>query len=93
MSEVPGGAQQMIKASDMKKWAWAEPFRPYRVYLKDGRHFDVPNPRWTLVGEPVVILPIPSEVDPRQTVPEHTEMVFYREIDRVEPLPDDAAVK
>jgi len=77
----------MIKAKDMKQWAWAEPFRPFRVHLKDGRHFDVPERTWTLVGEPVILLPIPSEVDPRQSVPEHLEMVDYHLIDRVELLP------
>jgi hypothetical protein len=83
----------MITAKDMKKWAWAEPFQPFRVYLTDGRQFDVPEPTWTLVGEPVICLPVPSEVDPRQTVPEHLEMVDYRLIDKVEPLPAPTPVR
>jgi hypothetical protein len=83
----------MIKANDMKQWAWARPFRPFRVYLTDGRQFDVPEPTWTLVGEPVILLPIPSEVDPRQSVPEHLEMVDYHLIERVEPLPKPTSTR
>jgi hypothetical protein len=77
----------MITANDMRQRIREQPFRPFRVYLTDGRHFDIPEPTWTLVGEPVIILGIASEDDPRQSVPERTEMVHYHLIDRVETLP------
>jgi hypothetical protein len=87
------GRTVMITANDIRQRIRAHPFQPFRVYLTDGRHFDIPDPTWTLVGEPVIFLGVASEDDPRQRVPERTEMVDYALIDRVETLPAATATK
>ncbi len=83
----------MIRASDMRQRILERPFRPFRVYLKDGRHFDIHDPTWNLVGEPVFLIGVAPEDDPRSSVPDRHERVPYELIDRVEPLPAGTAAR
>ena len=46
----------MVTASDLRQRILASPFEPFRVHLIDGRHFDVHDPTWNLVGEPVCLI-------------------------------------
>lgn len=77
----------MITPADMRQRIQERPFRPFRVYLKDGRQFDVPDPFWALVGEPILILGVRAKDDPQSHIPDHSVWVDYRLIDRVELLP------
>jgi len=82
----------MITAHDMRQRILAQPFRPFRVYLTDGRHFDIHDPTWNLVGEPVFLIGVAPDDDPRARVPERHEWVPYELIDRIELLPAATAV-
>jgi hypothetical protein len=83
----------MITAADVRQRIQERPFRPFRVYLKDGRQFDVPDPFWTLVGEPVLILGVAAKDEPPSHIPDHSVWVDYRLIDRVELLPVETAAQ
>jgi len=37
----------MIDVSELRKWRYAEPFRPFELVLDDGRRFLIRNP-WNL---------------------------------------------
>lgn len=64
-----------------------EPFRPFRIYLKDGQHFDV-RQRWNnVVGTNLVALGIPRPGDPDPyPIAERKVEIRAEEVARVEPL-------
>ena len=68
-----------------RQWFKQKPFQPFRVYVKDGRTFDVRHRNMNLVAETYVKIGIP---DLTGSVPicDHTEYVAIRQIDRIEPL-------
>jgi hypothetical protein len=70
----------------------AHPFRPFRVCLTDGRHFDIHDPVWNLVGEGIFLIGLPPQDDPRSRYPDRHEWVPYHLIDRVELLPAASAI-
>ena len=76
----------MITAADMRKRILERPFQPFRVYLKDGRHFDIHNPAWNLAADAIFLIGVAPEDDPGSRVAERHERVEYRLIDRVESL-------
>lgn len=77
----------MVTANDIRQRILEHPFQPFRVYLKDGRQFDIVRPSWNLVGEPVLLIGVAPEDDPKARVPDRHEWVPYELIAKVEPLP------
>ena len=77
----------MITVADIRTRVWDErPFLPFRMHLKDGRSFDIVQPRWNLVADVVMMVGVGLD-DPRTGFPDRLEMVYYGQIDRLEPLP------
>jgi hypothetical protein len=56
----------MMPPEELRGFLRAQPFRPFRVNLTDGRHFDVRHPDMMLVGVGFVVIgiPQPREADP-----------------------------
>ncbi len=59
------------------------PFRPFRMYLKDGQVFDLRSPQGHLAGDTCIQVGIfdPNKPD---SFAEYWEFVFYSEIERLE---------
>lgn len=81
----------MITPQDMRRRILAHPFLPFRVYLTDGRHFDVHDPTWNVVGEPVFLIGVAPQDEPGSRFPDRHEWIPYRLIDKVEALPSQTA--
>ena len=62
-----------------------EPFRPFRVYLKDGRVFDIRFPHLTRVGVDYLLIGVPANHEPIPFA-EYTVKVPLSQVDRVESL-------
>ena len=67
-----------------------KPFVPFRVFVKDGRSFDVRQETHALVGEQVFLVGVPSLEIPGW-LPESAEHIDLDLIDRVEELTPPAA--
>ena len=68
-----------------KQWFKQKPFHPFRVYVKDGRTYDVRHRNMNLVAETYVKIGIPDLTGSRP-ICDHTEYVALKQIDRIEPL-------
>ena len=77
----------MITADEMRRRYYERPFRPFRIYLADGRQFDIPEPTWYAVGEPILIVGIAADGEAKPGIPDRTEWIAYDLIDRVELIP------
>jgi len=80
----------MITPDEFRRRKDEYPFRPFRIYLRDGRHYDVPDHIWYLVGESVMKVGIPPDDNPKSRYAERSEWVEYQDIDRLESLPASA---
>jgi hypothetical protein len=58
------------------------PFQSFRIYMNDGRHFDVRHPEMILLSRSTVHVGLP----PDDEVAERIEMLHVRNITSVEPL-------
>ncbi len=76
----------MVTATDVRQRILQHPFQPFRVYLTDGRRFDVYDPTWNLVADAVLLIGISPSDDPQSRLPDRHERIDYRQIARVEPL-------
>lgn len=61
------------------------PFQPFRLLLRDGRAYEIRNPRMNLLAESFIKVGIPDPSLP-EPVCDHTEYVRLDEIIRTEPL-------
>jgi hypothetical protein len=79
----------MITAEEIRKRFREHPFRPFRIHLTDGRHFDIKDPTWHLALEPLLIVGLPPEGRPSSSYPApgRSEWVPYKLVERIEPLP------
>lgn len=75
----------MIDTMDLYRTLHRKPFQPFRVYLKDGRSYDIRYPRNNVVGTTFFVIGIPTPEDP-EFVAERTIRVLRDRIDRVEDL-------
>jgi len=66
------------------------PFEPFRIYLTDGRVFDIRYPELNMVGVTYMIIGVPEPNDP-DPVADHFIKVHLSHFDRIEPLPDKPA--
>ncbi len=67
-----------------------KPFQPFRVFLRDGRTFDIRYPRMNLLARTYVNIGIPEAGTPLPLC-DHTEFVRLSEIARVEMLSSEAS--
>ena len=70
----------------MREWLKRRPFQPFRVYVADGRIYDVRHPRTNLLAYTYINIGVPAP-DLPASVCDHTEYVALKDITRVEPLP------
>jgi hypothetical protein len=76
----------MIQPEELYRRLHQQPFQPFRVYLKDGREFDVRHQDLARVGKTYfhIGVPVPGQVDP---FCDYVETVDLVDIARVETLP------
>jgi hypothetical protein len=78
-----------VEYDEMRRWLKQTPFQPFRVFVRDGRIYNVIHPRMTLLARTYINIGIPA-LDLRPPLCDHTEHVRLADIDRVEPLPETA---
>ena len=74
-----------MEHDELQRMLRAKPFQPFRVFVRDGRRYDVTHPRMNLLGHNFVKFGIGAP-DLRPPVVDHTEYVRLVDIERVEPL-------
>ena len=72
-----------MEAEELRRLAKFDTFRPIRVYLKDGRTFDLVEPGFFYVLRTIVILGVPKQIWPYPIWAERAE-VPIEQVDRVE---------
>jgi len=65
-------------------------FRPFRVFLDDGRTYDIRDPRLTLVSD-IFAIGFPDPEAPDSGIAEQFVFVGWPEITRVETVPTAAS--
>jgi hypothetical protein len=79
----------MISAVDLYHTLHRKPFQPFRVYVKDGRVFDIRHRDLNVVKTDAFIIGLPANDDPDPFAGELVE-VPLGQIDRIEPLKESA---
>jgi hypothetical protein len=79
-----------MTCEEARQYLWREPFQPVRIRLKDGRTFDIPNRRWTMAAEAILIIGTPPADDPKSRLPDRGIWVQWPEVDAIEPLSESA---
>ena len=72
-------------AEELRQLSMFDTFRPFRVFLKDGRTYDLPEPGFFVVLARHVIIGVPKQIHPYPILADRAE-VLVEEIDRVEML-------
>ena len=81
----------MITTARIREYLKATPFQPFRVYLSDGSHHDVPHPEFAwLLGSRLYVAWIVKERGMED--PAVRELAILH-ITRIEPLPRRTAKK
>lgn len=75
-----------MQREELREWLKREPFQPFRVYLADGRTYDVRYPRMNLLAQTFIKIGIPTQNSTNPILCDHTEYVRLDEIIRLEPL-------
>jgi hypothetical protein len=75
-----------MKAEELRALVCRKPFQPFRIRLKDGQSFDIPDPNCALVGESVVIVGVRAVDDPTGLIPDRSVWVWLSQIDGLELL-------
>ena len=71
--------------AELQRLLQQRPFQPFRLVLRDGRVYEVRNPRMNLLAESFIKIGIPHASLP-EPVCDHTEYVRLLEIAYTEPL-------
>ncbi|HKB39071.1 MAG TPA: hypothetical protein VKD72_21710 [Gemmataceae bacterium] len=71
--------------AEVERFLRQKPFQPFRVFVSDGRTYEVRNPRMNLLAESFIKIGIPDPSLP-EPICDHTEFVWLKEIVRIEPL-------
>jgi hypothetical protein len=70
----------MMRAEDLFEFTRKRPFKPYRIYTKDGQVYDVLHPDQVIVLRSRVVIGVGGE----NGVPEHLEHVSMIHMVRIE---------
>jgi len=68
-----------------------KPFIPFRVYVSDGRLYDVRHPRMNMLQQTYIKIGIPAP-DLTPPICDHTEYVALKDITRIEMLPAEMSL-
>ncbi len=79
----------MIRPRTIVEFAFAEPFRPFRVHMARGRTFEVRHPEMIRLGRWSVTVYLPPDNDPAQ--PDRWQEVSLMLMESVEPLDNQVA--
>ena len=74
-----------MKPEELRACFESRPFRPLRVYLKDGRTFDVRFRELAIVGHDYLALGIPAPLE-RDAIYDAVEHVRLEDIDHIDRL-------
>jgi len=79
-----------MRPEDLYRMLHQRPFQPFRLYLTDGRVFDIRYPKINLVGVSYMIIgvPVPNDPDP---IADHSVKVPLSLVSRAEPLSETPA--
>ena len=77
-----------MSPAQLREHLWREPFRPFRVRLKDGRCYEIRYPKLNLVGESVFIIGLPAPDDPSPRFYDRQVWVPLNVIDGIDLLPE-----
>ena len=75
-----------MTCDEARKYLWREPFQPVRIRLNAGRTFSIPNPRWAMAAEAILIIGTPPADDPNSRLPDRGLWVQWSEVAAIEPL-------
>jgi hypothetical protein len=70
-----------MDATQLYRLLHAEPFRPFRVHVKDGRVYDIQQPRLSVVGKTYFAIGVPLQDQPEDC--DYVEIIDLTMIDRV----------
>ena len=73
-----------MRAEDMKEILTGQPFTPIRIYLSDGKTYDITHPDQVYVMKSRMI--IGTKSDPETRIVERSEQIALVHVVRVEPL-------
>jgi len=77
-----------VDREEMRRLLRQTPFRPFRVILHDGRHYDIYHPRMNLLAQAYIKIGIAAP-DLPPPICDHTEYVPLAQIERIEDLSGD----
>ncbi len=75
-----------MTTSDIKIWTKAEPFRPFRITMNAGRHYDVLHPEFVMLFVDSILIGKPKPDD--EGVFSGGQMIGLSLVDRIEALAD-----
>ena len=75
-----------MQRDTLREWLKRQPFQPFRVFLSDGRTFDVRHPRTNLLAQTFIKIGIPEPNSTDPWICDYTEFVPLTQITKVEPL-------
>lgn len=76
----------MFRPQDIKERLTVRPFKPLRIIVSEGQHFDVYHPDLVFVGERDIQVGFPSSYDPR--IYDRVTRVALVHIVALEEIPD-----
>ncbi len=79
-----------MRPEDILRFLRARPFEPFRIYMSDGKTYDVAHPELALVERSVVIVGVPGPMGPNGPL-EHSVFCALVHITRAEKLNGTAA--
>ncbi len=75
-----------MRPDDVNRLLRQQPFQPFRIYLSNGRTYEVRHPDLAMVGRTTMLLGIPAPDLPPSTY-DHYETIALMHINNLEPLP------
>jgi hypothetical protein len=82
----------MLDPVELYKLFHKQPFQPTRVFVKDGRIFDIPHERMAVVGDTYFAIGVPAYNEP-YPICAFLVNVPLKDIERVEHIPVTALIR
>ena len=75
-----------MNRDELQRLLRQKPFQPFRIVVRDGRTYEIRNPRMNLLAASYINVGLPDTSLP-EPICDHTEQVRLDAIVRTEPLP------
>jgi hypothetical protein len=76
----------MLRPEDVIKFLQMRPFQPFRIYLTDGKTYDIKHPELLMAGERILVVGLPrAGID--GLVIDSFDTVALMHVVRLEPIP------